>query len=301
MINILIIDDSKTIIKMLSRMLSYMNHNVVATAENGQKGIALYKEHKPDLITMDINMPGLSGIQALEAILQFDKNANIIMLTSLSDDKYVLEAIQKGAKGYILKPLNYQKIEECINSIIKDDIKTTKKKEHNIKFEELIKDDLTGFYTKEYMTHTINNFITLNHRDSNISIGLFIITINNLDDILRNFSLRQVNIIIRKIANKIKTTLRSIDFFIRLKNNQFAIFIIGESTENMMLISDKIHNNIDNLNQHLESHNMALVVNIGISTYQKSETLEDFLKRTQRLSLQASIYEQRGVFIQKDF
>ena len=77
----------------------------------------LSDEVKPDLVTMDITMPIMGGIESLKAIKKNHKDAKIIMVTSHGEQKLVMEALSKGAKGYILKPINNEKIKEAIDKI----------------------------------------------------------------------------------------------------------------------------------------------------------------------------------------
>ncbi len=114
MLNIMIVDDSSIIRKLLSAQLGKLGHNVVAEAKSGKEAIALYEEHMPDLVTMDITMPIMSGIDALKAIKSKYKDAKVIMITSHGEEKLVMDAITSGARGYVLKPIQEDKIVEAI-------------------------------------------------------------------------------------------------------------------------------------------------------------------------------------------
>jgi len=117
MLNIMVVDDSSIIRKTFSIELEKMGHNVVAKAKDGKEAITLYKEHIPDLVTMDITMPIKNGIESLKEIKKLFKDAKVIMVTSHGEEKLVMEAIMAGAKGYILKPISKDKIETAINKI----------------------------------------------------------------------------------------------------------------------------------------------------------------------------------------
>jgi len=117
MLNIMVVDDSSIIRKLLSTKLEDMGYTVVAKAKSGKEAVELYKEHLPDLVTMDITMPVMNGIEALKQIKNSYKDAKIIMLTSHGEEKQVMDAITNGAKGYVLKPINEDKILEAIIKI----------------------------------------------------------------------------------------------------------------------------------------------------------------------------------------
>ena len=116
-LNVLIVDDSLIMRVNLVRSLEGIGHNIVSEAVDGQSSIIAYKEYKPDLVTMDITMPDMDGITAVEKIKEFDDNANVIMVTSHGQEAMVMNALKAGAKGYILKPVSPEKLREAIGKI----------------------------------------------------------------------------------------------------------------------------------------------------------------------------------------
>ncbi|MEA3554211.1 MAG: response regulator [Campylobacterota bacterium] len=121
MANILVVDDVKIMRLTIKRHLEDMGHTVVAEAGNGHEAISQYEIFQPDLVTMDITMPEINGIgngiDALEKIKEFDSDAKIIMLTSHGEQKLVIEAISKGSKGYVLKPVTKDKLSDVLGKI----------------------------------------------------------------------------------------------------------------------------------------------------------------------------------------
>ena len=117
MLNIIVVDDSTVIRKILTRELTQMGHTVVAEAKSGKEAIELYRKFLPDLVTMDITMPGINGIDALKSIKNNYKDANIIMITSHGEEALVMDAIISGAKGYVLKPIKTFELELAINKV----------------------------------------------------------------------------------------------------------------------------------------------------------------------------------------
>lgn len=124
-LNVLIVDDSLIMRINLVRSLEGIGHNIVAEAIDGHSSITAYKEHKPDLVTMDITMPDMDGITAVKKIKEFDNNANIIMVTSHGQEAMVMNALKSGAKGYILKPVSPEKLREAIGKIFSELENTT--------------------------------------------------------------------------------------------------------------------------------------------------------------------------------
>ncbi len=101
---VLVVDDSSTMRKIVSQQLRAEAYEVCAEAENGQEAVQKYREADPDVVTMDINMPVMDGIEALAAIMEIDPKARVVMLTSEGQKQMVLNAITIGAKGYVVKP-----------------------------------------------------------------------------------------------------------------------------------------------------------------------------------------------------
>lgn len=118
-LNILIVDDSKIVVHLLTNMFKELGHNIAGTASNGEEALDKYVELRPDLVTMDITMPKVDGIQATKHILGQDPDALIVMITSHGQEQMIVEAVQAGAKGYILKPFRKEHIDSQIKQILK--------------------------------------------------------------------------------------------------------------------------------------------------------------------------------------
>lgn len=118
---VLIVDDSMFVTKQISQILSSEGFEIIATATDGQEGLEKYKELFPnvDLVTMDITMPKMDGVTAMEKILEFDKNAKVIMISALGKQDLVKKSLLLGAKNYIVKPLDRQKVLERVLTSLK--------------------------------------------------------------------------------------------------------------------------------------------------------------------------------------
>jgi two-component system, chemotaxis family, chemotaxis protein CheY len=117
---VLVVDDSMFVAKQIGQILTSEGFEVVATAGDGEEGVEKYKELFPnvDLVTMDITMPKMDGISALENIISFDKNAKVVMISALGKQDLVKKSLLLGAKNYIVKPLDRKKVLERINQVL---------------------------------------------------------------------------------------------------------------------------------------------------------------------------------------
>lgn len=116
-LNVLVVDDSLITIKKLTQLIEGIGHKVIAYARTGQDALEQYKLTKPDIITMDITMPGMNGIEATKLMLAEDPKALIIMVTSHGQEQMVIDSIEVGAKGYILKPIKSDQLQEAISKV----------------------------------------------------------------------------------------------------------------------------------------------------------------------------------------
>ena len=117
MTKILIVDDAEFLRVRISKMLIGEGFEV-SEAENGLKAIESYKANKPDLVFMDITMPEMDGLTALKSLRKSDPNAKVVMLTALGQESVVLEAVKSGAKDFIVKPFERDRVMSAINKLL---------------------------------------------------------------------------------------------------------------------------------------------------------------------------------------
>ncbi|MFZ4504623.1 MAG: response regulator [Methylovulum sp.] len=117
-LNIMVVDDSLLAMRKMEALLLKLGHNVRATAATGSDAIHKYRLEMPDVVTMDITMPEMDGIEATRRIIVEFPDAKIIMVTSHGQEDMVRQAIKAGARGYILKPVDPEKLAQQIETII---------------------------------------------------------------------------------------------------------------------------------------------------------------------------------------
>ena len=122
MANILIVDDSKFMRKMLSDILTEEGHQVVGEAENAWEAVEFYKKYKPDLVTLDIIMPkveGIDAISALKGMLKISPQAKVIVVSAMGQEEIVEEFIQAGAKDFIVKPFQPSRVVGVVKDVLR--------------------------------------------------------------------------------------------------------------------------------------------------------------------------------------
>ena len=116
--NILICDDAAFMRMMIKDILTKNGYNIAGEAENGVKAVEKYAEVKPDLVLMDITMPEMDGIEALKRIKAADPNASVIMCSAMGQQAMVIESIQSGAKDFIVKPFQADRVIEAVQKVV---------------------------------------------------------------------------------------------------------------------------------------------------------------------------------------
>lgn len=124
-IKVLIVDDAMFMRNMIGdifegKKFDDQEFKVVAEAENGIEAVEKFKEHSPDIVTMDIVMPEMTGIEALKEIIKIDNKADVVMCSALGQDSLVMEALDSGAKDFIVKPFQPEKVLDVVLRILKE-------------------------------------------------------------------------------------------------------------------------------------------------------------------------------------
>jgi len=115
---VLVVDDAAFMRMMIKDILRKGGYEVVGEAEDGAKAVEKYKELRPDLVTMDITMPDMDGITAVKEIRKLDSNAQIIMCSAMGQQAMVIDAIQAGAKDFVVKPFQPERVLEAVRKVL---------------------------------------------------------------------------------------------------------------------------------------------------------------------------------------
>lgn len=118
MATVLVVDDAAFMRMMLKDILTKGGYDVVGEAADGNEAVAKYNELKPDLVTLDITMPNKDGLQALKEIRANDPNATCIMCSAMGQQAMVIESIQAGAKDFIVKPFQADRVLEAVKKVV---------------------------------------------------------------------------------------------------------------------------------------------------------------------------------------
>lgn len=118
MARVMVVDDTLFMRSLIKSILKNSGHTVVAEAKDGEEACHKYMLYRPDLVTMDITMHGMNGLDAVKRITDFDSKAKIIMISAMSQKNMVIRAVKNGAKHFIIKPITRDKVIQVINEIM---------------------------------------------------------------------------------------------------------------------------------------------------------------------------------------
>ncbi len=118
MYTLMIVDDSSIIRNRIERCMDKLELNVVAMAENGEEAVEMFKKHRPDLVTMDMTMPKMDGLECIKQLCALSDKTNILVISALSDRPTGLRALQYGARGYISKPFTDEQLVMALSKLI---------------------------------------------------------------------------------------------------------------------------------------------------------------------------------------
>jgi len=117
---ILIVDDAGATHFLLKDMLEFLGHKLIAEASSGQEAITAYEQYKPTLVTLDLGLPDIHGLDVLKKLLEMDPGARIVIVTGDSRKTSEMEALKRGAKGVLHKPFMIEELEKTLNRVLAD-------------------------------------------------------------------------------------------------------------------------------------------------------------------------------------
>ena len=120
-LKLMIVDDSNIIRSKITRTLSQHHMEVVATASNGEEAISLFAKTKPDIVTMDLTMPRMDGLECIRALRKLNANVHILVVSALADKATAIQALKEGAQGFLCKPFSESDLTEAMDELLGDD------------------------------------------------------------------------------------------------------------------------------------------------------------------------------------
>jgi len=269
---ILIVDDAPDTLEIIQKLLRYEGYNV-ALASTGEEGVKKVEEEKPDVVLMDINLPGIDGTEALRRIRILNPLQCVIMLTAFATVDNAIQALKEGASDFVKKPFENEHLIHIVNQCL-EKYKTLKEKE---KLEEEVRrlsvtDDLTSLYNHRHFFKTLEaELVRLRRQKTSLSLLMF--DLDNFKSYNDRYGHLEGDKVLKNVGEIVKHSIRyNVDSGYRYGGDEFTVLLIGASMDQAMTIAERIRSSIE------QTEFQDITVSIGLSEYRDHFDLEGFVK-----------------------
>jgi diguanylate cyclase (GGDEF)-like protein len=269
---VLIVDDAPDTLEIIQKLLSYEGYEIIL-ASTGEEGVKRVEEERPEVVLMDINLPGIDGTEALRRIRRINPIQSVIMLTAFATVENAILALKEGATDFIKKPFENEHLIHIVNQSL-EKYRTLKEKE---KLEEEVRrlsitDDLTGLYNYRHFFKTLESELVRLKRQ-NTSLSLLMFDLDNFKRYNDSCGHLEGDRVLKKIGEIIKHSIRNnVDSGYRYGGDEFAALLIGATVDQALTIADRIRSSIE------DSGFKDITVSIGLAEFREDFDLERFVK-----------------------
>ena len=269
---VLIVDDAPDTLEIIQKLLHYEGYDV-AMASTGEEGVKKVEEEKPEVVLMDINLPGIDGTEALRRIRIINPLQCVIMLTAFATVDNAVRALKEGASDFVKKPFENEHLIHIVNQCL-EKYKTLKEKE---KLEEEVRrlsvtDDLTSLYNHRQFFKTLGAELVRLKRQKT-SLSLLMLDLDNFKNYNDRYGHLEGDRVLKNVGEIVKHSIRyNVDSGYRYGGDEFAALLIGASMDQAMTIAERIRSSIE------QTEFQNVTVSVGLSEYRDHFDLEGFVK-----------------------
>jgi diguanylate cyclase (GGDEF)-like protein len=269
---VLIVDDAPDTLDIIQKLLSFEGYEVILAA-TGEEGVKKVEEEKPDVVLMDISLPGIDGTEALKQIRTINPIQSVIMLTAFATVENAIQALKEGASDFVKKPFENEHLIHIVNQALEKSRTLTEKENLEEEVRRLsITDDLTGLYNHRHFFKTLESELTRMKRQKT-SLSLLMLDVDNFKRYNDSHGHVEGDRVLKKIGEIIKHSIRhNVDSGYRYGGDEFASLLIGASLEQALTIAERIRLTIE------EAGFKDITVSVGLAEFQDGFDLERFVK-----------------------
>jgi len=269
---VLVVDDAPDTLEIIQKLLRYEGYDVTV-ASTGEEGLKKVEEEKPDVVLMDINLPGIDGAEALKQIRMINPQQGVVMLTAFATVENAIYALKEGAFDFLKKPFENEHLIHTVNQCL-EQYKTLREKEN---LEEEVRrlsitDDLTGLYNHRHFFKTLEaELVRLKRQKTSLSLLMF--DLDNFKKYNDLYGHLEGDKVLKTVGEIVKNSIRSnVDSGYRYGGDEFTVLLIGASADRASAIAERIRSSIEQAKSH------HITVSIGLSEYRDHFDLEGFVK-----------------------
>jgi two-component system cell cycle response regulator len=269
---VLIIDDAPDTLEIIEKLLRFEGYDAI-TALTGEEGVKKAEEEKPEVVLMDISLPGINGTEALRRIRSINPLQCVIMLTAYATVDNAIQALKEGASDFVKKPFENEHLIHIVNQCL-GKYHTLREKE---KLEEEVRrlsitDDLTGLYNHRHFFKTLEAELTRLKRQKT-SLSLLMFDVDNFKRYNDLYGHLEGDKVLKKIGEIVKNSIRyNVDSGYRYGGDEFASLLIGATLDQALAIAERIRSSIE------QAGFRNLTVSIGLAEYEDQFDLESYVK-----------------------
>ncbi|MGD0915520.1 MAG: diguanylate cyclase [Thermodesulfobacteriota bacterium] len=269
---VLVVDDAPDTLEIIQTLLHYEGYDVI-TASTGEEGVKKAEEEKPEVILIDINLPGIDGNEALKRIRQINPHQCVVMLTAFATVENAIQALKEGASDFLKKPFENEHLIHIVNQTLEKS-HTLKEKE---RLEEEIRrlsitDDLTSLYNHRHFFKILESELARLNRQKT-SLSLLMLDLDNFKRYNDLYGHVEGDRVLRKVGEIINHSIRNhVDSGYRYGGDEFAALLIGTSLDQALTIAERIRSFIE------KAGFQNVTVSIGLAEFKGHSDLEGFVK-----------------------
>jgi len=269
---VLIVDDAPDTLEIIQKLLNFEGYDVI-TAPTGEEGVKKVKEEKPDVVLMDINLPGIDGTEALRRVRKINPLQCVVMLTAFATLDNAILALKEGASDFIKKPFENEHLIHIVNQSLEKYRTSIEKQKLEEEVQRLsITDDLTGLYNHRYFFKTLEGeLVRLTRQKTSLSLLMF--DLDNFKKYNDLYGHLEGDKVLRKIGQIVRHSIRSnVDSGYRYGGDEFAALLIGASLDQALTIAERIRSLIE------QAGFQNITVSVGLAEFKNHFDLEEFVK-----------------------
>lgn len=257
----LVVDDSQIELLMTKTLLERLGF-VPLTATNGEEALNLIRENSPHVVICDIAMPGMSGLELLDATRHFVQPPIFIMATGLDDAEHAVTSLRHGAYGYLTKPLKEETLHHALQeAVLRRQQELDERQEH----ERLSKTDpLTGLLNKDEFLRNLAEYARSLRREDH-PLGIFFINVDGLRYINNTYDHHEGDRVLQHMAAILKKSVRPTDIVARYEGDVFALALIGIDPNYADVKAQAMSNDVEQAKVMLANREHSLTITIGMA------------------------------------
>ncbi len=261
---ILIVDDDPQISGLMTMILESYGYEI-AVAASGNEALKKLDQIMPHLVLLDVNMPGLSGLETLEIVRKREEYTSVVLVSGNSDTQDVIKGLEAGADDYICKPFNLHELVARVKTQLRIKNLTDKLSEANKKLQALVEiDDLTGLYNMRGMYDRINLEISRNRRFGS-GICAIMMDMDHFKRVNDDHDHLFGSFVLKEVGGIIKTSMRDVDFGARYGGDEFMVILTGTDYDGAMKYAERLRLAIEEYDFNNGEHRMDLTTSMGLA------------------------------------